>query len=110
MRVNDENTMMDQVDIENGKSLGDLILELAYPLTGSQLFHSVSKTWNSSKYTFHFTPANRDIAIMIAKGLISYLKHVYGEWTNIFFDGTLVIAKMDWYCDVEKLSIVSPSA
>ena len=59
---------------------------------------------------FHFTLANANIAKMIAKGSISYLKHEYGEWTSIFFDGTSVIEKIIVCWNREKMAIVSPSA
>ena len=79
MCVNDEITIMDVVDKDRSKSLRDVIMEIVHPITGVLLFHSVSKMWNSSKYMFHYIPANADMAAMIAKGLIPFLRHEYGE-------------------------------
>ena len=77
---------------------------------GVKVFHSVAKRWNSINYVFHFIPANEQMAIMIVKGLIPYLKFVYGDWVEIFLNGEAVMAKADWYWDEDKCSVISPTS
>ena len=111
MTVNDEITLMDVVDKEKDKSLRDLIMDIEHQKkAGVKVFHSVSKMKNSIKYMFHYIPDNADMAVMIANGLIPYMKGIHGDWTDTCFDGNSAMSKSEWYWDAEEETIISPSA